>query len=96
MGSYSVNKLLNIIPSSNIIFHERGTAWNAKDQDKDVYISNSKKAKIIIANSNASKSMLIKRFGVNEKKIKVVYNGFLEKNKNIDAKITNITANFDL
>jgi len=26
LGSNSVNKLLNIIPSSNIIFHERGSA----------------------------------------------------------------------
>ena len=30
LGSQSIYKLLNIIPSSNIIFHERGAAWNAK------------------------------------------------------------------
>ena len=82
LGSYSVNKLLKFIPSSNIVFHERGTVWNAKDEDSDVYKSNSNKAKIIIANSNASKSMLIKRFGIDENKIKVVYNGFLSKEIN--------------
>ena len=82
LGSYSVNKLLNIIPSSNIIFHERGTVWNAKDEDADIYRSNANKAKIIIANSKASKSMLIKRFGIDKSKIKVVYNGFLSKDIN--------------
>ena len=81
LGSYSVSKLLKFIPSTNIIFHERGTAWNAKDKDKKIYKSNAKKAKIIIANSNASKSMLIKRFGINESKVKVIYNGFLKKRK---------------
>ena len=33
LGSRSVNKLLNFVPYSNIIFHERGSAWNAKEQD---------------------------------------------------------------
>jgi glycosyltransferase involved in cell wall biosynthesis len=79
LGSHSVNKLLKFITSSNIIFHERGTVWNAKDEDKEVYLSNASKAKIILANSNASKIMLSKRFGIDENKIKVVYNGFLSK-----------------
>lgn len=79
LGSPSVNKLLKIVPSSNIIFHERGTVWNAKDKDKMVYKSNANKAKLIIANSNASKSMLVKRFGINKNKISVIYNGFLKK-----------------
>ena len=86
LGSPSVNKLLKIIPSSNIIFHERGTAWNAKDKDKILYRSNANKAKLIIANSNASKSMLIKRFGINEDKIRVIYNGFLKKEENFKPK----------
>ena len=86
LGSHSVNKLLNIFPSSNIIFHERGSAWNAKDEDIKIYKSNANKAKIIIANSNASKSMLIKRFGINEKKIRVIYNGFLNQGENFKIK----------
>lgn len=88
LGSYSVNRLLNIFPSTNIIFHERGTVWNAKDEDYEVYRNNSSKAKVIIANSNASKLMLIKRFGIDENKIKVIYNGFLSKNYNFDYQIT--------
>ena len=82
LGSYSVNKLLKIIPSSNIIFHERGSAWNLKNKDIKIYKNNASKAKIIFANSNASKLMLIKRFGIDANKIKVIYNGFLSKDYN--------------
>ena len=87
LGSSSVYKLLNVFPSLNIIFHERGSVWNAKDEDAKVIRSNSNKAKVIIANSNASKLMLIKRFGVDENKIKVIYNGFLSKNYKSNYKI---------
>ena len=80
LGSSSVNKLLKFIPYSNIIFHERGVAWTAKDRDIKIYKSNALKAQIILANSNASKIMLTKRFGIDERKIKVIYNGFLSKN----------------
>ena len=79
VGSPSVNKLLSLIPSSNIIFHERGTIWNSKDEDKDIYLSNVSKANLILANSNASKIMLSERFSIDENKIKVIYNGFLSK-----------------
>ena len=79
LGSQSVGKLLRSIPSSNIIFHERGQAWNAKKKDTKIYKSNAAKAKIIIANSIASKTILIKRFGIDKNKIEVVYNGFLSK-----------------
>ena len=82
LGSTSVNKLLNLFPSSNLIFHERGTVWNAKDEDAKVYKGNADKATIIIANSNATKSMLTKRFGINKNKIRVIYNGFLSKEEN--------------
>ena len=82
LGSRSVNKLLNIFPSSNIIFHERGTVWNAKDKDIKIYRNNAKNARVILANSNASKIMLNKRFGINKRKIKVIYNGFLSENHN--------------
>ena len=71
--------MLKFIPYSNIIFHERGAAWNAKDKDIKMYKSNALKAEIILANSNASKIMLIKRFGIDKRKIKVIYNGFLSK-----------------
>ena len=87
LGSNNVNKLLKFLPSSNIIFHERGRVWNAKDEDHTIYQNNSSKAKIIIANSNASKIMLSKRFNIDCNKINVVYNGFLSKN--ISHKIVN-------
>jgi len=79
LGSYSVERLLKIIPSNNIIFHERGSVWNAKDKDFKVYKNNADRSKIIIANSKATKIMLIKRFGIDKNKIKVIYNGFLSK-----------------
>ena len=37
LGSYSVEKLLKIIPSNNIIFHERGSVWNASDKNSGQY-----------------------------------------------------------
>ena len=89
LGSNSVNKLINIIPSSNIIFHERGSAWNARNKDIEIYKNNALKAKIIFANSNASKTMLIKRFGIDESKIKVIYNGFLSRNENFIPRLNN-------
>ncbi len=79
LGSYSVERLLKFIPSNNIIFHERGSVWNAIDKDSKVYKNNADRSKIIIANSKATKIMLIKRFGIDKNKIKVIYNGFLSK-----------------
>lgn len=79
LGSYSLNRLLKYIPHTNIIFHERGSAWNAKNLNIEIYRSNAIKAKIILSNSNATKRMLVKRFGIDRNKIKVIYNGFLSK-----------------
>jgi len=86
LGSSSINKLLSLIPSSNIMFHERGTAWNAKEKDIKTYKKNASKAKIIIANSNATKTLLVKRFGIDENKIYVIYNGFFLSNYNFIPK----------
>lgn len=82
LGSHQINSLLKIIPYSNIIFHERGLAWNAKDKDIKIYQDNASRAKVIIANSNAAKIILTKRFGIDKNKIKVIYNGFLNKDYN--------------
>lgn len=82
LGSPLINKLIRYIPCSNIIFHERGSAWNFKGSNLSVYKRNASKAKIIIANSNASKLMLVNRFGISSSKIKVIYNGFLSKDSN--------------
>ena len=86
LGSYSINKLLTFVPSSNIIFHERGAAWNAKLKDIKTYRENASKAKIIIANSKATKTMLTKRFHIDENKICVIYNGFFLEDFNFIPK----------
>jgi len=78
--------LLTFLPSSNIIFHERGTAWNAKESNIKTYKKNALKAKIIIANSNATRTMLVKRFGIDENKIYVIYNGLFLSNYNFVPK----------
>ena len=93
LGSVKIQKLLKFFPSSNIIFHERGSAWNAQDKHIEIFKFNASKAKIIIANSNAAKIMLIKRFGINKKKIEVVYNGFLNKEENYIPKKLNRFSN---
>ena len=76
------------MPSNNIIFHEHGEAWNVKtSEQKKIYQANSQIAKKIIVNSIATESMLIKKFKINEAKIKLAYYGFRNpkikrKNKN--------------
>ena len=75
------------MPSNNIIFHEHGEAWNVKTSEQKIYQANAKLAKKIIVNSIATESMLIKKFKINEAKIKLAYYGFRNpkikrKNKN--------------
>lgn len=77
IGSQKLWLLLRFIPSSNIIFHERGASWNIPQSKKKYVLQNAHKARLILANSVASKQLLIQKFGVDEKKIKVLYNGFL-------------------
>ena len=88
LASKKVYRLLKYIPSNSIIFHERGASWNAKDEDKIIFQNNTSKATIVLANSNASKIMLVKRFGIDEKKIQVIYNGFLSKDNEYDPNDT--------
>ena len=87
LGSRRINKILNTVPFSNVIFHERGNSWNAKNEDIPVYRDNASKAKVILANSNASKTMLIERFGIDKNKIKVIYNGVFNSRLNYKKKI---------
>ena len=88
LSSKIVYFLLKLMPSNNIIFHEHGEAWNVKtSEQKKIYQANAKKAKKIIVNSIATESMLIKKFKINEAKIKLAYYGFKDpkikrKNKN--------------
>lgn len=77
IGSRKLWLLLRFIPSSNIIFHERGASWNIPQSKKKYILQNAQKARLILANSDASKQLLIQKFGVDKKKIKVIHNGFL-------------------
>ena len=77
LSSKIVYYLLKFMPSNNIIFHEHGEAWNVKtSEQKKIYQANSRIAKKIIVNSIATESMLIKKFKINEAKIKLAYYGF--------------------
>lgn len=83
-GSKAIYRLLRIIPSSNIIFHEYGTAWNAKKEDKFIYTQNQDKSDVVIACSKASKTILTKQFDLKEDKIKVIYHtGLIQKLSNL-------------
>ncbi len=93
LSSKRVFYLIKFLPSTNIIFHEHGSAWNMKTKAQiKTYQKNSDLADKIIVNSLATKYMLIKRFKLKECKIKLIYNGFndpkvkkkIKKNKNLN------------
>ncbi len=88
LSSKKVFYLLKLLPSNNIIFNEHGSAWNMKTQEQiRIYQKNADLAKKIIVCSIATKQLLIKRFKLNEKKIKLIYNGC--EDPKIKKKITN-------
>jgi len=77
LSSKIVYYLLKFMPSNNIVFHEHGEAWNVKTKEqKKIYQANAKFAKKIIVNSIATECMLIKKFKINEDKLKLAYYGF--------------------
>ncbi|WP_440633457.1 glycosyltransferase family 4 protein [Candidatus Pelagibacter sp. HIMB1485] len=95
LPSKKIFYLLKLLPTNNnIIFAESGTAWNIKTQDQiEIYKKNADLAKQIIVCSIATKHMLVKRFKINAKKIKLIYNGQedpLIKKKNSKKKKLNI------
>ena len=74
LGSQKVSGLLKKIRPNNVIFHERGTAWNASESCAKYFSLNNSFASKVLANSEASKIMLKERFGINE--VEVIHNGF--------------------
>jgi glycosyltransferase involved in cell wall biosynthesis len=90
LSSKKIFYLLKFMPSNNIIFYEHGDAWNVKtQQQKKIYQANAKLAKKIIVNSIATENMLIKKFKINESKLKLAYYGFKDpkiKKKTINKK----------
>lgn len=79
ISSKKIYFFLKFFPSSNLIYHERGSIWSAKKKDFKTVNYNAKKFKTIIANSNATKLILNKRFGIDKRKIKVIHNGHISK-----------------
>lgn len=69
--------LFNVIRPSNLIFHERGNAWNLDSSEKSLVAKNANLSKLIICNSEATKIMLHKKFDVRPEKLKVIYNGVI-------------------
>ena len=64
--------LMFIVPVYGVILHERGTSWNLPSSRGFFLRFVTHKASVILVNSHASKVMLIKKFYVTEKKIKVL------------------------
>jgi len=66
---------LFFLPVSNLVFHERGAIWNYSPTFNLLLRFMSWKSTLILANSNATKLMLVQKFFVNKYKIKVLHNG---------------------
>ena len=69
--------LFRFIKPSNLIYHERGNAWNIDSSKKDYVIKNSNLSKLILCNSQAAKIILNKKFNINIDKLRVIYNGVI-------------------
>jgi glycosyltransferase involved in cell wall biosynthesis len=79
LSSFKVALLLLVLPTSNLIFHERGSSWNLPSKYGFILKFISWKSTLIIANSFATKTLLVKKFCIKDEKIKVIHNGI---NKN--------------
>jgi len=75
LSSLKMAVLLFLLPVSNIILHERGTVWNIPSSRGILLRFVAWKARLILANSNATKIMLEKKFHILNKKIRVLHNG---------------------
>ena len=74
-GSKKLFILLCVIPSNNLVIHERGASWNIDRNKKYRYHFIYKKVTKVICNSYASKAMLLKKFNLPGEKMVVIYNG---------------------
>ena len=66
-----------ILRPRNLIFHERGNAWNISADKGSIVRHNADKSKLIICNSQASATILAQKFKVNPSKLRVIYNGVI-------------------
>jgi len=81
LTSFKLLLFLYSLPAKRIIFHERGSAWNLPQKKRWVVLYLARKADLILANSNASKIILEKKFLVPSNKIRVLYNGINLSNR---------------
>ena len=75
LSSFKVALLLVFLPVRKFIVHERGTIWNQKSSKWLVPRFIAWKADIVLSNSYATKTMLVKKFSIPSKKIRVLHNG---------------------
>ena len=84
LTSKNIYLLFKLLPINNVIIHERGSSWNAKNSDSYIAKYLCRKSSLILANSHASKALLVEKFNLLENKIQIIHNGFLSKDFFID------------
>lgn len=75
LTSFKVAIFLLFLPTANLIFHERGSAWNLPSKYGFILRFIAWKSDLILANSMATKTLLKKKFGISDNKIIVIHNG---------------------
>ncbi len=75
LTSLKVAVLLLLLPVRKLIIHERGTIWNQQSSSWLIPYFIAWKASIVLSNSFATKTMLVKKFSIPNKKIRVLHNG---------------------
>jgi glycosyltransferase involved in cell wall biosynthesis len=75
LTSLKMAVLILFLPVSNLILHERGSIWNFPVVHGALLRFVAWKARLILANSNATKTMLEKKFHILNEKIRVLHNG---------------------
>ena len=75
LTSLKVAIFLFFIPVTNLIVHERGSAWNLPSKRGFILRFIVWKSDLVLANSMATKTLVEKKFGISKNKIKVIHNG---------------------
>ena len=86
LGSKKLCFLMALLPVKKLIIHERGGCWNIPSSQRAVVRSLANNSTLLLANSFASKQMLIQKFLVEEAKIRVIHNGVIIHDLNINHK----------
>jgi glycosyltransferase involved in cell wall biosynthesis len=83
LGSQKFSFLIALLPVKKLVIHERGACWNIPSSQGAVVRRLANKSTLLLANSFASKQMLIQKFFVEETKIRVIHNGVIINDLNI-------------